>query len=87
MKIWIACLSVVALSACTAVPVARNFPDIPPSLTKSCPNLLDTPQTKKLSEVLEVVTENYSLYHECQIKVDLWLEWYQQQRDIFNSVK
>jgi hypothetical protein len=87
MRIWIACLVLVTLSACTTIPVSRNFPDVPPSLNKRCPVLLETPQTKQLSKVLEVVTENYSLYHECQIKVDLWIEWYQQQRDIFNSVK
>lgn len=76
------------ITACTAVPVEREFPKLPASLEKPCSALEEVPaDTKKLSEVLITVTNNYSLYHECQIKVDTWLEWYKQQREIFNSVK
>jgi hypothetical protein len=75
-----------ALTGCVA-PVNREFPAIPPSLEKPCVNLLDAPRTTKLSEVLEVVTENYALYRECQIKNETWLDWYQKQKKIFDSVK
>jgi hypothetical protein len=54
----------------------------------ACPELSTVAaDTEQLSEVLKVVTENYGQYHECRIKVDLWMEWYKTQRDIFNSVK
>ena len=36
---------------------------------------------------LYVVTENYSKYHECQVKVDAWDEWYKSQQTIYNSIK
>lgn len=76
------------ITACTTVPVGREFPKLPASLEKPCGTLEEVPAgTKKLSEVLITVTNNYTLYHECQIKVDTWLEWYKQQREIFNSVK
>ena len=74
------------LTGCVA-PVKREFPVIPPSLEKPCGNLLDVPKTTRLSKVLEVVTENYALYRECQIKNETWLDWYQKQKKIFDSVK
>jgi hypothetical protein len=56
-------------------------------LEKPCSPLLEVPKTTKLSEVLKVVTENYALYGACQIKNETWLDWYQKQKKIFDSVK
>ena len=85
-------LSVITLSllltGCVTVPVEREFPKLPPSLTTGCADLVQIPQnTTKLSEVLVVVTNNYSLYQECQIKVDTWLSWYNEQKKIFDTVR
>ena len=85
MKI-IVVAALLVLTGCVA-PVKREFPAIPPSLEKPCSTLLEVPKTTRLSEVLEVVTENYALYHECQIKNETWLDWYQKQKTIFDSVK
>lgn len=79
-------LSSAVLTGCVT-PVKREFPAIPPSLTKTCPDLALIPKTDRLSTVLEVVTENYALYRECQIKSQTWLEWYRTQKEIFDSVK
>jgi hypothetical protein len=77
------------LAGCsTTVPVKRTFPNVPEELMAECPDLKSVPEgTTKLSEVLVVVTENYGQYKECQIKVDLWRDWYEKQKEIFNSVK
>jgi hypothetical protein len=54
----------------------------------ACPELsMVADGTTQLSEVLKTITENYSQYHECRIKNDLWIEWYKTQKEIFNSVK
>lgn len=83
--IFLCCLFLIA---CTkTVPVQREFPESPSALMKSCPDLLITPPTEKLSEVLIVVTNNYALYHECRIKVDSWIEWYNEQKKIFDNTK
>ena len=37
-----------------------------------------------LSEVVKSVTENYTLYHECSLKTDSWIEWYNAQKKTFN---
>jgi len=69
-------------------PIERKFPDIPPELRESCPDLkLVDEKTDKFSEVLKVVTQNYATYHECKIKVDSWKEWHRVQKALFESVK
>ena len=77
----------VLLVGCSATPVKRNFPDLPPSLTTACDAIDAVPDTKKLSVVLTVVTKNYAHYQECSIKVDTWRAWYDEQKKIFESVK
>jgi hypothetical protein len=88
MKITLLILSTLLLTGCLATPVKRTFPEAPKELLTACPELAVVKEgTEQLSEVLTVVTENYSQYHECRIKNDLWIDWYNTQKDIFNSVK
>jgi hypothetical protein len=76
------------LTACLATPVKRSFPAIPEDLKSACPDLAQMdPATNKLSEVINTVTVNYSTYHECKIRVDAWIEWYNTQKSIFEEVK
>ena len=77
------------LSGCfMAIPVKQNFPEIPKELKESCPDLLLVDiNTTKLSDVVGVVSSNYSQYHECRVKVDTWIEWYNKQKEIYESVK
>jgi hypothetical protein len=87
MKKLLVILPLMLLVGCVATPVKRNFPEVPQELMEACPDLQQTDSTTKLSEVLKVVTNNYSQYHECKIKVDTWIEWYNTQKQIFESVK
>ena len=82
-------LILLLLAGCsTTVPVARKFPEIPDSFKDACPPLTQIKQdTTKLSEVITVVTDNYMEYHKCSDKVDMWIEWYSLQKEIFDSVK
>jgi hypothetical protein len=76
------------LAGCLSTPVKRTFPAVPDDLKIACPALQEVdPNTTKLSTVITVVAENYGLYQECKIKVDGWIEWYNTQRGIFESVK
>jgi hypothetical protein len=77
-----------ALTGCLNTPVSRHFPEVPEDLKTACPSLEQVdPNTTKLSEVIVVVTDNYTQYHECRVKVDAWIEWYKTQRAIFDSVQ
>ena len=81
----------VILTGCNddAKSLARmGFPEVPKDLITACPELaqVDT-NTTKLSEVVDVVIDNYSTYHECREKVNNWIDWYTTQQKIYNSVK
>jgi hypothetical protein len=76
------------LSGCLTTPVVEKFPEVPTELLVACPDLKQVdPATTKLSEVIGVVASNYGQYQECKIKVDSWIEWYNHQQKIFNSLK
>ena len=81
-------LMLIMLSGCSVVPVERKFPEPPKQLMESCQNLslIDADETK-MSGVLTVVVENYTKYHECSIKVDSWIDWYDKQKKNFDAVK
>ena len=74
------------LSGCTSVPVAPKWPTVPVSLQKPCDELNLTPQTDKLSVVIDTVVDNYALYHECALRVEGWNEWYTEQQKIYNEL-
>ena len=73
--------------ATKAVPVVVKFPEAPTVLLEKCPPLQTLPDESKLSDVAKTVTQNYTLYYECVIKHDAWIDWYQQQKEIFDNVK
>ena len=76
------------LSACVSVPVERKFPTVPAEIQAPCGNLQTIdPATTKLSTVVDTVITNYAQYRECQVKTDSWIEWYNRQKQIFESVK
>jgi hypothetical protein len=80
-------LSLLLLSGCsTTVPVTAKFPNPPTSMGK-CGELTKLNTEAKLSDVAESVSTNYSIYYECAVKNDAWIEWYQVQKSIFESVK
>ena len=80
---------VVLLSACsTTVPVTAKFPSVPDILLEKCPQL-KTIDGEKVSiiDYTKTVTINYTTYYDCAVKTDFWIEWYQQQKIIFESIK
>jgi hypothetical protein len=86
-SVMIASLAMI-LTACVSVPVERAFPKVPPELMTSCPPLqVMDPETTRLSEVVQSVVTNYGQYQTCDAKVDTWIEWYNAQKKIFDSVK
>lgn len=79
---------VLLLAGCsTTVPVTAKFPPPPQWSTQPCPQLEKLKDGAKLSDVATTVTVNYSTYYECAVKNDAWIEWYQIQKNIFESVK
>jgi len=80
---------VLAITGCsTVVPVAAKFPQAPGQLvSEPCPNLKKLNDNAALSDIARSVTENYTLYYECAVKLDAWIEWHSKQKILFESVK
>lgn len=80
----LALVTTLLLTGCLST--APKFPDIPPELQKTCPELNEVANgTTELSKVLDVVVVNYSTYYECRVKVDAWLQWHKEQKEIFDK--
>ena len=71
----------------TTVPVTAKFPKAPERLMQQCPPLEKLENEAKLSDIAKSVTNNYTKYHECSIQNESWIEWYNVQKKIFESVK
>jgi len=80
---------VLAITGCsTVVPVVAKFPPAPGQLvSEPCPNLKKLNDNAALSDIARSVTENYTSYYECAVKLDAWIEWYSKQKILFESVK
>lgn len=72
----------------TPAPIIIKFPDANKELMQSCPDLKTVDgSTSKLTEVLDVVIDNYGEYYNCKAKVEDWIFWYNEQKKIFDKVK
>lgn len=87
MKRLVLLIPALLLTGCLeSVPVKRNFPEVPQEIAVACPELAEASKdTKELSKLLDVVVVNYSTYYECRVKVDAWLQWYKDQKKIFEE--
>lgn len=88
MKLLILLVAGTLVGCSTTVPVQQKFPDAPAALKVKCPQELKTvadPTT--LSKLTGTVSENYQTYHSCVNKVDGWIEWYDEQKKIFENVQ
>ena len=81
-------LLVLAGCSTTAVPVVPKFPTAPEMLLKSCPTL-KTIEGEKVSiiDFTRVVSENYTIYYECSVLHEGFIEWYNAQKKIFEELR
>ena len=85
---YLVCFFLILMTGCsTVVPVKSKFPDVPERLMVKCPQLEKVSETPTLSDVAKTITNNYTTYYECAVKNDAFIEWYQTQKRIFESVK
>lgn len=88
MKKTLIILTAIMLTGCNDNFVKQKFPEVLEDLKISCPALQQIdPKTNKLSEVVDSVVVNYGTYYDCKVKVDAWIDWYNTQKTIHDSVK
>jgi hypothetical protein len=89
MKIISALILPIMLSGClfATAPVLPKFPEAPSQTAmEKCPDLAKIKDDATLSDVAKTVNANYSEYYMCAVKMDIWIEWYQIQRKIFEDM-
>ena len=65
-----------------------SWPAAPASLMEPAGDLKPLPEDKKtLADLIENVNENYGDYYTLKFKYNSWIEWYNTQKDIYESVK
>jgi len=85
---YLVCFFLILMTGCsTVVPVKSKFPDVPERLMVKCPQLEKVSETPTLSDVAKTITNNYTTYYDCAVKHDAFIEWYNIQKNIFESVK
>ena len=76
------------LGCSTTVPLHQNFPEAPSELLTPSEDLTPRDTSKKsLTDLLENVNTNYGKYYELKEKYDGWIDWYNNNKKIFNEVK
>ena len=85
---YLVCFFLILMTGCsTVVPVKSKFPDVPERLIVKCPQLEKVSETPTLSDVAKTISNNYTTYYDCAVKHDAFIEWYNIQKNIFESVK
>lgn len=83
---YIFLLLLFVLAGCETTPIVKEkWPSATPTLMKECAALKLLPEEIKLSELAKGITDNYALYHECAAKNSAWIEWYNEQKKIFDE--
>jgi hypothetical protein len=79
---------VVLMTGCsTTVPVTVKFPSVPDILLEKCPQLKTIDDEKvSIIDYAKTVTINYTIYYDCAVRNENWIEWYQTQKIIFEKV-
>ena len=88
LLIFLTFVLVLLVSGCsTTVPVKAKFPEVPERLLATCPQLEKLGNEVKLSDISKTITANYTTYYDCAVKHDAFIEWYNVQKNIYESVK
>ena len=80
--------SMILLGCSTTVPLSPKFPQAPSDLLEPSSNLKPLPEDKKtLTDLIQNANENYGMYYDLKNKYDMWIEWYNTQKKIFEDIK
>jgi hypothetical protein len=75
------------IGGCVSVPVDRKFPAVPENLMEPAPNLKTlNVKNPQLSDIINNANDNYAEFYKLQSKYNQWINWYNTQKKIFESV-
>ena len=79
---------VVSLMGCTTPPVIPKFPEAPikAGAMEKCSELKKLQNDSKLSDIARVIADNYGMYHDCAFKTEIWIEWYNTNKQNYDKI-
>jgi hypothetical protein len=91
MRYILIALLVATITGCSVKKPVLMMPEFPApikELTEKCNELkLIEGDQVAITEMLKVIVHNYTLYHQCSLKVDGWNEWYVEQKKIYDDLR
>ena len=88
MKIALLGLASLLAACSTAVPLTQNFPEAPAMLMEKCPALKTiTGEKVTIVDFTKTVSENYVTYYQCAGRTEAWIDWYDQQKKIWDETQ
>jgi hypothetical protein len=81
----VAAMSVALMGCKTVEPVTYNFPTAPKIIMEPCEELNVLARDAQLSDLMITITMNYMKYHECKNKNQGWIDWYNEQRRLYEE--
>lgn len=93
MKLIFALILSLSLSGCAMfeklVPAGKpKWPAAPEQLMKRCDDLkMIIGEKTDITQMLNTVVANYTLYYQCANRVDGWQKWYEHQKAIYEGKK
>jgi hypothetical protein len=91
MRYILIALMALVITGCTVKKPVLMMPEFPTpikELTEKCNELkLIEADAVAITEMLKTIVHNYTLYHQCSLKVDGWNEWYTEQKKIYDELR
>jgi PBP1b-binding outer membrane lipoprotein LpoB len=88
MKVLLLALTLLLAGCSTTVPVTQKWPEAPGLQSQQpCGELQALPNNPTLSQVAQVINQNYTQYYGCVVKLEAWQEWYAKQELIHKGLK
>ena len=74
---YVILLSALLLAGCETFKMGAPWPKQNPEIVKTCEPLKTFDQQQvSMAELIDLVQQNYQLYHLCKLNNDSWVRWY-----------
>lgn len=91
MRLLLITLVAVVIAGCgfnKPILMMPEFPTPIKELTEKCNELkLIEGDQVAITDMLKTIVHNYTLYHQCSLKVDGWNDWYVEQKKIYDDLR
>lgn len=88
MSKYLLICSLFLVGCSTTVPVKRTFPTADPLMLEPAPMLKQlSTDTKDLDQLISNSVENYGEYRKLAKRLEMWQEWYKNQKENFDKVQ